>query len=183
MAADRECRCTTGTAARLADGPSASADHCTRPKRFGRLVRPIFGRSISVESEAHSMERNRGSRPDALRVGVERATDGSWLVTAAGELDRLTVARFTEALDLAAEGEPALVVLDITGCSFVDSTGLGALVAADKALRDAGSRLELAVSPLVLRLLQATGLDELLTVCVPPCDGEARGAEEACSGS
>jgi anti-sigma B factor antagonist len=183
MAADRECRCTTGTTARLADGPSASADHCTRPKRFGRLVRPIFGWSISVESEAHSMERNRGSRPDALRVGVERATGGGWIVAAAGELDRLTVARLAEALDLAVEGEPPLVVLDITGCSFVDSSGLGALLAADRALRDCGGSLELVVSQLVLRLLQATGLDELLTVRVPPCEGEACGAEEARAGS
>jgi anti-sigma B factor antagonist len=129
------------------------------------------------------MERNRGSRPDALRVGVERPTGGGWIVTAAGELDRLTVARLAEALDLALEGEPALVVLDITGCSFVDSSGLGALLAADRTLRDCGGSLELVVSPLVLRLLQATGLDELLAVRVSPESEGELGAEGACSGS
>lgn len=128
------------------------------------------------------MERDHGSRPGGLRVGVERTTDGGWVVTAAGELDRLTVARLVEALELAATGEPARVVLDMTGCSFVDSSGLGALLSSDRMLRETDRRLELVVSPFVLRLLQATGLDELLTARVSDAGGGAVGAEESCAG-
>jgi anti-sigma B factor antagonist len=128
------------------------------------------------------MERDHGSRPGALRVGVEQTTDGRCVVTAAGELDRLTVESLVEALDLAVAGEPSLVQLDMTGCSFVDSSGLGALLSADRTLRETGRRLELVVSPVVLRLLQATGLDELLAYQVSPADEGARGAEEPRAG-
>ena len=58
------------------------------------------------------------------------------IVTAAGEIDISTVARMRECLfDLAASGRP--LVADLDQVSFIDSTGLAALVGTAKRARPA----------------------------------------------
>jgi anti-sigma B factor antagonist len=55
------------------------------------------------------------------------------------------------------------VVLDLEGCEFVDSSGLGALVAGLKTARQAGGDLRIArVRPQVSTVLELTNLDRVL---------------------
>jgi anti-sigma B factor antagonist len=55
--------------------------------------------------------------------------------------------------------------VDLSQVSFIDSTGLGVLVGAEKQMRDAGQALRLVVTqPQILRLLELTGLDQVFTV-------------------
>src|SRR2546426_376124 len=57
------------------------------------------------------------------------------------------------------------VALDLSGVSRADSAGLGALVRAAKAARDAGGELVLAgAQPDVARLMSDIGLDQVLTM-------------------
>jgi anti-sigma B factor antagonist len=57
------------------------------------------------------------------------------------------------------------VVVDVSGIRFVDSTGLSVLVQAHHAARSAGRRLVLVAPSLrVRRLLQITGLDDVMTI-------------------
>lgn len=54
------------------------------------------------------------------------------------------------------------IVLDMTGVSFMDSTGIGALVALSQSLEDAGGRLVIsAASRPVARVLEVSGLADL----------------------
>jgi anti-anti-sigma factor len=101
-----------------------------------------------------------------LYVEVERcppANDGdspTGAVRARGELDLDTVERFTDSLDpelwTGCEG----VLVDLSQVSFMDSTGLSALVIADRALGGEGLRLAIATEPRsqVEGLLELTGL-------------------------
>jgi anti-anti-sigma factor len=54
------------------------------------------------------------------------------------------------------------VVVDLSGVDFVDSSGLGALVQANRMARERGTRLILVASPPVRRLLRVTALDTVL---------------------
>lgn len=105
------------------------------------------------------MKRERVPRPGTLRMDTEQTDGGGYVVEAAGELDRFTAASLVETLDAITGSQPASVVLDLSGCVFLDSSGISALIEADKALRRSGTRLELVVSAVVSRTLRATGLE------------------------
>ena len=81
------------------------------------------------------------------------------IVTAAGEIDISTVARMRECLfDLAASGRP--LVADLDQVSFIDSTGLAALVAtAKRATACGGSLYAVCDRPKIRQLFRITGLD------------------------
>jgi anti-sigma B factor antagonist len=82
-----------------------------------------------------------------------------------GEIDVATAPEFHASLtELIGQGR-AVVIVDMTEVSFIDSTGLGVLVSAEKASRAAGHELRLVVTqPHVTKLLALTGLDEVFTV-------------------
>jgi anti-sigma B factor antagonist len=68
------------------------------------------------------------------------APDGTVLLVISGELDLASAPQLAATLDdLAAAG--SVVQLDLSGVSFIDSTGLGAVVRAARAARTNGWRL------------------------------------------
>jgi anti-sigma B factor antagonist len=82
--------------------------------------------------------------------------------------DRLTAAvapRLRSAVaDLVAAGRTRVVV-NLAGVTFIDSSGLGALVGALKATRTAGGDLRIAAAPeQVKQVLRLTNLDRVLNV-------------------
>ncbi len=99
------------------------------------------------------------TRVGGLEVAVERGRLD--VLTVRGEVDVNTVPRLREALgEAVAEGSGALVV-DLSAVSFIDSSGLSALLNALRRLTRAGRRLALVVSdgPVanVLRLTRLHG--------------------------
>jgi anti-sigma B factor antagonist len=82
-----------------------------------------------------------------------------------GEIDVASAPEFHKsASDLIASGPP-IAVIDLSGVSFIDSTGLGVLVRAETQAREAGKSLRLVVTqPQIMKLLELTGLDEVFTV-------------------
>jgi anti-sigma B factor antagonist len=54
------------------------------------------------------------------------------------------------------------VVVDLSGVGFIDSSGLGALIGANRIAKERGTRLLLVGSAPVRRLLQVTALDTVL---------------------
>jgi anti-sigma B factor antagonist len=82
-----------------------------------------------------------------------------------GEIDVASAPEFHASLsDLIGQG-PEVIMVDLSEVSFIDSTGLGVLVGAEKEMRQAGQDLRLVVTqPQITRLLELTGLDEVFTV-------------------
>ena len=71
---------------------------------------------------------------------------------------------FKDDMRAACEGGPARVVLDLTSVDFLDSSGLGAVVAAMKLLAPE-QKLELAgLSPTVEKVFRLTRMDSVFTI-------------------
>lgn len=102
------------------------------------------------------------SSDEQLTLHVEH-TDGYAVVVGRGEIDLATVGAFRLVLsDLMVDGHVDVVV-DLTGVSFIDSSALGALVAAHRRARGLGGSLSVAgIQPPVARILELTGLDRVL---------------------
>ncbi|WP_188987802.1 STAS domain-containing protein [Saccharopolyspora thermophila] len=98
-----------------------------------------------------------------LSVTTERS-DRVMLVEIAGELELLNAPRVEEVLKAALEESPGVVVVDITGVTFLSSAGLAVLVRArHRAGPDTGFRV-VASGSATLRPIQLTGLDQELEV-------------------
>jgi anti-sigma B factor antagonist len=86
-----------------------------------------------------------------------------------GELDLMSSPRLEEALDLVGDSDTELVVLDLRGLEFMDSTGLHLFVRAQQMADESGRRLALVRGgEQVQRLLTLTGMTELLTIVDSP---------------
>jgi anti-sigma B factor antagonist len=84
-------------------------------------------------------------------------------VALAGELDLSTTSQVEEELRHVEAAKPELIVLDLSGLSFLDSTGLRLVITADARARDAGRRLALVKGPeTVNRVFTITKVDERL---------------------
>jgi anti-anti-sigma factor len=89
---------------------------------------------------------------------------GNAIVALAGELDVNTAPQVSDALSqLVAGGELSSVVVDVSDLTFVDSTGLRAILAGREQLQASGATLTLdGASGVVERVLDMTGLRGLL---------------------
>jgi anti-sigma B factor antagonist len=99
---------------------------------------------------------------DEFELSESDMPDGTRLVALRGELDMLSCPQLTKCLDeLGAAGTN--VRLDLSGLSFMDSTGVRALYSAAKHARDGGPALEV-VPPVgePMRVLEITGVNRLL---------------------
>ena len=85
------------------------------------------------------------------------------VVAAAGEVDVFTAPGLDAAISAGlAAGHPRLVV-DLTGVTFLDSTGLGVLVKGLKGAREAGGSMHLVVtSDRIRKIFEITGLDSAM---------------------
>jgi len=86
--------------------------------------------------------------------------DGVPVVRPVGELDVATTPALRAELTAIPE-DTAKVIVDLTDVTFLDSTGLGVLIAAMKRFRDssAAGRLDLVVTrPHIHKVLEVTGL-------------------------
>ncbi|MEN9214565.1 MAG: STAS domain-containing protein [Gloeomargarita sp. DG02_3_bins_56] len=80
-------------------------------------------------------------------------------------LDTTTKDGLTQQVKQIANQRATLVLLDLSQVQFVDSSGLGAIVAALKSLRSAGGELALCQpSEQVKTLLEITGLERIMKV-------------------
>ena len=100
---------------------------------------------------------------EAPVAGISR-TDGSVVVSLAGELDLYNAHEVREALlECCAEGPPRLVV-DLSGVKFIDSTALGVLIEARTKLENRRGFLLAAPGLETRRALEISGLDRHFTV-------------------
>jgi anti-sigma B factor antagonist len=114
---------------------------------------------------------------DQFRV-ERQALDGVQSVSVSGELDQATAPALREALEEAVAGSGGVLV-DLSGCGFIDSSGLSLLVETQRRLAEGGRRFAVC-SPRseVRRLLELTGIDAAVGV-FETCDE----ATAALSGS
>jgi anti-sigma B factor antagonist len=84
------------------------------------------------------------------------------VVALTGEVDLHSAPKLRDELDGLLTGEAPVLVLDLDEVGFLDSTGLGALVAARGAALDRGGAFELVCTrPRIAKLFTITGLDSV----------------------
>ena len=95
----------------------------------------------------------------------ERAGEDDVGLALAGDLDMSATFQLEPVLDRVLDSGARELVLDLGGVSFVDSSGLGLLIATHERARDAG--VDMAVTgarPEVQRVFRIAGLDGVLPV-------------------
>jgi anti-anti-sigma factor len=85
------------------------------------------------------------------------------MVAVTGEIDPTTAALFRTALEEAGTRAPRVVV-DLSGVTFIDSTGISALIHAHQSVRPPGTLVLRSPSPTARRLLDLTGLDQIMSI-------------------
>ena len=106
---------------------------------------------------------------------AERAT----VATIGGEVDLSNADRLLDEL-MAHVGTTPWLVLDLTGCSYLDSAGLRMIARVDVRCRAVGARLRLVVDPggSIEHVLSMTKMDEVLSVDALLRDALASALEE-----
>ncbi|HXH59347.1 STAS domain-containing protein [Iamia sp.] len=100
-----------------------------------------------------------------LAVHVDDLRKDLVLISLDGAVDAATATQVKEALEPFATRPSVIVVLDFEALTFIDSAGLGTLIATQRHLREVGSELRLTRVPShVQRLLQITALDQALPI-------------------
>jgi anti-sigma B factor antagonist len=90
--------------------------------------------------------------------------DGSAVVSVTGDVDLMSAPHLREAMEEALGRSPHLIV-DVAEMTFIDSSGLSALVHAHRQAADAGGSMTVRrPSPTLKRLLSITHLETVLVV-------------------
>jgi len=102
---------------------------------------------------------------DALTVHTGPLPEGGFLLSLTGALDHHTSPRLTNSMQSLLRAATPTVWLDLSGLSFIDSTGITCLLRLSRAATEAGGHLTLAApSPPVQRMLDITGIGQVLTI-------------------
>lgn len=99
-----------------------------------------------------------------FRVSVEESTANQIVVGVAGEVDVKTAPELDGALAGPTKAGKR-VVLDLSECGFIDSSGLRTLLGARSAAESSGGSLVLVVSdPGLMRVFEVVGLGDVLEI-------------------
>ena len=101
-----------------------------------------------------------------LNFDLETEREGtSALVTVRGDFDVQVAEQVAERLADVEESEPELLVMDLSGLSFLDSSGMGVIAAAHARARSAGRRFVVVNPPYgVRRAFEISALDEVIPI-------------------
>jgi anti-sigma B factor antagonist len=89
--------------------------------------------------------------------------DDAAVIRPRGRLTMVVTQQLRTLIDETVQGGRARIVVDLGSCEFIDSSGLGALIAGLKTARQAGGDLRIAgVGPQIATVLRLTNLDRVL---------------------
>jgi anti-sigma B factor antagonist len=110
----------------------------------------------------------RGLEPLALELSCQTDGDGNQVVSVSGELDIATAEQAYTYLSDVIDAWPLPVSVDLSGLTFCDASGLGALARIARHARQAGRQLRLtAARPSLLKIMRITGLDRTFPELIP----------------
>ena len=101
----------------------------------------------------------------AFRLEDVRARGEEVVLAAYGELDLHVAPELRHRLDVALDEGARVIVLDLSGVTFIDSMALGVLLGAVNRLRRRGGNLRLVVpNPQLRRIFEISLLDRIFTL-------------------
>jgi anti-sigma B factor antagonist len=107
-----------------------------------------------------TIERVQGLDPLQLELSCATDGDGNQIISVTGELDVATAEQAYAYISNVIDAWPTPVSVDLSGLTFCDASGLGALARTARHARQAGRQLKLtAARPSLLKIIRITGLD------------------------
>ncbi len=98
--------------------------------------------------------------PVQLELSCRTGANGYQIVSVTGELDIATAEQAYSYISEVIDGLPAPVTVDLSGLTFCDASGLGALARIARHAREVGRQLVLtSARPPLLKIMRITGLD------------------------
>ena len=108
----------------------------------------------------------------------ERLDDAIHLVGVRGEIDIFTAPEFKTLISGAIDREASVVVVDLSGATFIDSSSLGVLIGAHKRLKlREGSLTVVADHRPIVNTFKVTGLDGVFRLGRTRAEALGNGAE------
>lgn len=103
-----------------------------------------------------------------LQIEILEVDDhqGGAVLRLTGEIDMATASRMQEAFQELADRRLTEVIVDASMVTFMDSTGLHALIEGKRQIHEVGSNLALVVSPQVRRVLELVFPEHLFAIRV-----------------
>lgn len=100
--------------------------------------------------------------PVQLELSCRTGANGYQIVSVTGELDIATAEQAYSYISEVIDGRPAPITVDLSGLTFCDASGLGALARIARHAREAGRQLMLtSARPSLLKIMRITGLDRV----------------------
>jgi anti-sigma B factor antagonist len=97
--------------------------------------------------------------------GMEQAT----LVSLKGEVDIYSIGKFRESIEERIKTQAPEIILDCTELSYMDSTGMGALIELRNKAKEMGQKLIMMnPRPNIKKLLNITGVDKIIEIIEYP---------------
>lgn len=93
--------------------------------------------------------------------------EGTPVVAVSGEVDLHSVPQFRSAMQDAEskrDAENALILVDLSEVDFMDSSGIGVLIAHHRELEEAGGGLRIVAGEAALKILRITNLDTVFGI-------------------
>jgi anti-sigma B factor antagonist len=113
-----------------------------------------------------------------LTATVTAVTGSVSVLTVVGEIDRDSIRVMTEAAEPVLRGDGRRLVIDLSGVTFCDSSGINLMFQLNKHLADRGGALSVAgARDMVLRTLEVVNLHRIIAVH-PTVDEAVRAATE-----
>jgi anti-sigma B factor antagonist len=110
------------------------------------------------------MSMSQSEQDQELRITTSKE-DLSDVLSLIGEIDMASAPELQRACMAAVDDGAKKVILDTSGVTFIDSTGLGVIIALQKRLRAEGGEASIRNPSSVLRrLIQVTNLDRVVPV-------------------
>jgi len=122
--------------------------------------RAAAGQDGGSEVAVMTIERVQGLDPLQLELSCATDGDGNQIISVTGELDVATAEQAYAYISDVIDAWPTPVSVDLSGLTFCDASGLGALARIARHARQAGRQLRLtAARPSLLKIMRITGLD------------------------
>jgi anti-sigma B factor antagonist len=113
----------------------------------------------------------------ALAINTRVSTCGadvSATLAVEGQIDAFNSARLQAAIKRQIDRGAGTIIVDLTGVDYIDSSGLGALVANFRDAKERGTRLRVTGANLrTRRVFDVTGLDEMFALRSDPTEPAA----------
>jgi anti-sigma B factor antagonist len=130
------------------------------------IIRQLNRASVGAVQDGGSevavmtIERVQGLDPLQLELSCATDGDGNQIISVTGELDIATAEQAYTYISDMIDAWPAPVSVDLSGLTFCDASGLGALARTARHARQAGRQLKLtAARPSLVKIMRITGLD------------------------